>query len=157
MSKSYELLSTVLLGSLFLVARAGFTEEIPSLPLNQPLPLEQDNSWMNEFGGSPTLPDARATLTRMHADELEIQTPHHFPDGVSELIFADAEGRFTASWCSGHLAFASLVLPQIDEAGALKEWRTIPMLDLAGQPLSASALEAVEVLAAHRTLSENRE
>jgi hypothetical protein len=119
-------------------------DEIPPLPLNEPVPLEQDSTWINQFGDGPPPAEVRATLTRLGEDDLEITTPHRFVDGVSELIFADAEGRFSASWCSWNLAFASLVLPQIDETGAPKELRTIPMLDLAGRPLGAPALEAMK-------------
>lgn len=134
----------LIVGTLLLVTRWALVDEIPPLSLHEPLPLEQDNSWIKRFGDGAPTSDVSATLTHRGENELEITTPHRFVDGVSELIFADAEGRFTASWCSGHLAFTSLVLPQIDETGIEKEWRTIPMLDLAGQPLAAPALKAVK-------------
>jgi len=144
MTQSQGLGFILIVGSLVLVTQWALVDEIPPLPLNEPLPLEQDSTWINQFGDGSPPAEVRATLTRLGEDEWEITTPHRFVDGVSELIFADAEGRFSASWCSGNLAFASLVLPQTDEAGAQRELRTIPLLDLAGRPLGAQALEAVK-------------
>lgn len=144
MTKSQGLGFILIVGVLVLVTRWATVDEIPPLSLHEPLPPEQDNSWTKMFGDDPPSFEARATLTRLGEDELEITSPHRFVEGVSELIFADSEGRFSASWCSGKLAFASLVLPQIDGSGALKELRTIPMRDLAGRPLDAQAFDAVK-------------
>lgn len=144
MTKSQGLGFILIVGVLVLVTRWALVDEIPPLSLHEPLPPEQDNSWTKMFGDDPPSVERQATLTYLGGDEVRITSPHRLVDGVSELIFADEAGQFSASWCSGRLAFASLVLPQTDDAGALKKQRTIPMLDLAGQPLGASAVEAVK-------------
>lgn len=144
MTKSQGLGFILIVGVLVLVTKWALVDEIPPLSLHEPLPPEQDNSWSIMFGDGPPSVEARATLSRLGEEELEITSPHRFVEGVSELIFADSEGRFSASWCSGKLAFASLVLPQIDGSGALKELRNILMRDLAGRPLDAQAFDAVK-------------
>ncbi|HRQ89165.1 MAG TPA: hypothetical protein PLA50_10220 [Bacteroidia bacterium] len=75
---------------------------------------------------------------RREGNEIRIASPSRFAEDEAELVFADAEGRFAASWCNGRLGFASLVLPQTDGKGALLEKWTIPMFDLSGKEIAGA-------------------
>ncbi len=143
MSSLRSLPEWFLFGVILLATRTGLTGEIPPLPLDQPLePPQKDVWWEKAFGKGQPAPDEPATLVRKSDHEIEIRGSHRFVENEAELVFADAEGRFVASWCKGRLGFASLVLPQTDGQGALLEEWTIPMFDLSGKTIVDGEREA---------------
>lgn len=99
MTKSQGLGFILIVGALVLVTRWALVDEFPPLPLNEPLPLEQDSTWIKMFGDDPPSVEMQATLTYLGGDDVRITSPYRLVDGVSELIFADEAGQFSASWC----------------------------------------------------------
>lgn len=139
------LIGRLLLAVIIPAIGSGCVEEIPPLPLNEvPESPQKDSWWEDAFGSDQVAKVGAETLFLGGESEIRVRNPHRTIENVTEIVFADPKGNFVASWCSGRLGFASLVLPQMDDSGVRKEWRTIPMLDQSGRPLGRDALEVVK-------------
>lgn len=141
MSRKWSIEIALFLGlCLTMVASSHFLRGVrglPLLPLNEKLSGENaDGSWEAHYGeaifgaGAP-LPGKGGTIVETEGG-VEVVSPFQTRRGEAELVVADAEGRFDGSWCRGRLAFASLVLPQVNNKGRLSMKWAVSFYDIHG-------------------------